>query len=256
MAATINKIGLFLFECVTTEKNDKEVKQKAELMIPKALNMAIKALDQDSYAISLAVIEVLTTYLSILKKSEITESHMRTLQTLFQIIVKRLIYPSWYSFDQEVDPNSMEEHYNQFRNGLTTLFINMVEIKQIQDDIVRYVSGLLDTAKSTPGLNMHQKEVPLYLFYNLGAAITDTTFKLENWGKNPTDPRWVVLEQGMSNVLSMPEVFSGPPLAFVGYEILVRYSGYFEVHPEMLDSVFKLFASELYVFLKIQTCTQ
>jgi hypothetical protein len=59
----------------------------------------------------------------------------------------------------------------------------MVEIKQIQDDIVRYVSGLLDTAKSTPGLNMHQKEVPLYLFYNLGAAITDTTFKLENWGK-------------------------------------------------------------------------
>jgi hypothetical protein len=86
MAATINKIGLFLFECVTTEKNDKEVKQKAELMIPKALNMAIKALDQDSYAISLAVIEVLTTYLSILKKSEITESHMRTLQTLSKLL--------------------------------------------------------------------------------------------------------------------------------------------------------------------------
>ena len=248
MAATINKIGLFLFECVTTEKNEKEVKQKAELMIPKALNMAIKSLDQDSYTISLMVIEVLTLYLSILKKSELTETHIHTLQALFQIIVKRLMYPSWYSFDQEVDPNSMEEHYNQFRNGLTTLFNNMVEIKQIQGDIIRYVSELLNTAKNEgAGLNVYQKEVPLYLFYNLGAALADSSFKLENWGKFPTDPRWAVLDQGMATVLSMSEVFIGVPLVFVGFEILVRYAGYFEVHPEMLGDVLKLFTSELYL---------
>ncbi len=253
MASTINKIGMFLFECVTTEKIDRTVKQRAEAMIPKALNMAIKSLDQNSYAISLAVVETLTTYLSVLKKTVVCETHMATLQSLFQIVTKRIIYPSWYSFDQESDPNSMEEHYNQFRNGMTVLFVNMVEIKPIQKQIVGFVAELVASLKgpAAAGLSVHQKEVPLHLFYHLGAAVADGSFKLDAWGKSlPGDERWAALERGMNIILTMPELLTVVPLLNITFEIIVRYAGYFEAHPEALLGIIKTFTSDLYYLIQ------
>jgi len=249
MAATINKIGMFLFECVTTEKYDKEIKNRAEIMLPKALNMAIKVLDLDSYSIPVAVIEILSNYLSLLKKIGINETHKEMLQTIFQIIVKRLPYPSWYSFDQEIEPNSLEEQYVQFRNGLTTLFINMVEIKPIQPDIINFVSDSLQKMQNSPQVSILQKEVILYLFHNMGAAICDANFKLEDWIKRSTDPRFTMLNNCMNIILAMPDLFNSLPLIFIGYEIIVRYSQFFSIHPDLLDSIFKLFTSDLYFFI-------
>jgi len=245
MARTINKIGVFLFECIIKEKIELEIKQRAEAMIPKALNMAIQVLDQTSSLISLEVSEMLAMYLSILKKTGVNEGSTVTLQTIFQIIVKRIGYPSWYSFDQEVDANSSEEYFDRFRNALAILFINMAAIKQIQGDIVRYVSELLNNIKGNTGFSVHEKEVPLYLFYILGAAISDSEIKLDNWNKLLADPRWAILDQGMSLVLSTADIFSTIPLVFLGFEIMVRYAGYFEVHADLLESCFKLFTSEL-----------
>lgn len=246
MARTINKIGVFLFECVTKEKIELETKQRAESMIPKALAMAVQILDQGSFLIAIEVSEVLAIYLSILKKIGVNETTMSTLQTIFQIIVKRIGYPEWYSFEQDIEPNSSEEHFTKFRGTLTVLFTNLAEIKQVQGDVIRYVSELLAKAKDSAGLSVRAREAPLYLFYILGAAVADSETRLENWGKLLADPQWAVLDQGMALVLSTGEIFSTVPLVLLGFEILVRYAGYFQVHSELLESCFKLFSSELY----------
>ena len=224
MATTINKIGVFLFDCLTKPKIDLDVKQRAESIILNVLEMGIKTLDQNSFLISLEVTEMLTIYLSILKKTDINESHMVKIQSMFQIIVKRIGYPSWYSFDQEIEPNSDEEYYNKFRGSLTTLFINMIQIKPIQNNIVSYVFELLNNVKNNVGLNPCEKEVPLYLFYVIGAAVADSELKLISWDKIIADSRWAILDQGMALVLSMTDIFSTIPLVFLGYEIIDRKS--------------------------------
>lgn len=168
----MNKIGLFYLECLSLNTGlEPSEKQLASQNLLVLLGIGCKCLDQECPSACLCVVEFINQFLILLKHQELIAAHTEILQYLLTIVVKRIQYPDWYSFENESN-NSLEENVVAFRNELTTIFGNIVANPSIQSNIIEYIANLVATLKNSyKSLTAQNKEVVLYLFYRLGEQL-------------------------------------------------------------------------------------
>jgi len=245
MAIVVNKIGLIFLEYLTDQKVDIKVKQTVDMKFPAIIEMSIKYLDQDYPSVSIIISEFLNQYLVLLKKIELAPFHMQSVQMLLDVVVKRIQIPQEY-FKSTTLP-VYEEAHSQLRNELTTIFVNMCSINSVQNGMIEYVKGMLETLKTSyQTLTLQQREVVLYLFYRIGQSIKDISAVFK-----PTDPIGNILIKMFEILIEIaPGIFNDHVIILCSaLEAVVRYSVYFETHEDACSNILSFFFSDKYFFI-------
>ena len=160
--------------------------------------------------------------MALLKKIQFQEFHYQSVQTLLEIVTKRIQLPAdYFETNEEPDP---DESFDQLRAELTTIFINISSISSIQQNILEYIGSTLNTLSAGyKQFSPQQKEVVLYLFYRVGQSIKDTSEIIKKKG----NPISIMVEI----VFATPKIFTDHLLiSSIALEGIIRYSTYLELH--------------------------
>lgn len=133
------------------------------------LQKSLYLFDTDKPAIGRPVLELFVYWVQAhAKLTEISADVLQKMAQALQVLIKRLAFPAWASLD--VEPDEREAEYAQYRQDMTTLFLNLAMNKLFHQHVLTTIHGLLERLNpaSTP---VRSAEVPLLLVFNLIQSI-------------------------------------------------------------------------------------
>eukprot|EP00347_Sterkiella_histriomuscorum_P020494 403337586 len=138
--------------------------------------VALDLLDTDKPKIGRNIVNFINFWLQSVKKyhdqptSNVPDVFNQIFQKLLEVVIGRVKYPDWCTYEEGNVLSEHEEDYHVYREEIVVLFINLAHVKPFHDQFIRTLAQLFESI--VPGKTpFNQAEVPLFLAYHLQQAI-------------------------------------------------------------------------------------
>ncbi|CDW81505.1 exportin-t [Stylonychia lemnae] len=237
----VDKLGQWCLEIY--QNQDKllpsvQHQQQYEIIFSRCLKLALNLLDTDKPKIGRNCLTFINFWLQAVKKyydqpaTPIPQFYEQLFIELLRIIIKRVKYPEFCNFEGN-DQSEYEEDYHHYREEISTVFMNLAQVKQFHQLFIQGLAQLFESI--VPGKTaFNHAEVPLFLAFHLHQAIPANQ-------KESADNEYYQLMQYIIRIDFYS--YSHKIVSLMFLENLVRYQAYFIKDPNFRNMIVTIFFS-------------